>query len=258
MCSNRGLFIGLMCVAFSMAGCKSSFVASKTEEGRVRSSEEVYDRLINNASIVDGFRGKIRASLSQPSSKKEVTLSVRYAKDQGLLFSAPLGMAKALITPEKLAYYNKLNRTYFEGSFKDLDSLLPITFSFDQLQRLFNAEIVFAEEITAIKETKRVKRAMNQMRYTAIVSSADLGNAVYEVVVQLNPTRVLYQELVSDQLKTPVIIVYTYEDEGSIPSQIELSGAGKTLLLHLSDFESQKAMSLPFQIPSGYRRALIQ
>lgn len=258
MCSNRGLFIGLMCVALFMVGCKSSFIASKTEEGRARSSEEVYDRIINNTLIVDGFRGKIRASLIQPSSKKEVTLSVRYAKDQGLLFSAPLGMAKALITPEKLAYYNKLNRTYFEGSFKDLDSLLPITFSFDQLQRLFNAEIVFAKDITGIKETKRVKRAMNKMQYTARVNSADFGNAVYEIVVQLNPTRVLYQELISNQLKTPVVIVYTYENKGSIPTQIELSGAGKTLLLYLSDFESQKAMSLPFQIPSGYRRALIK
>lgn len=258
MCSNRGLFIGLMCVALFMVGCKSSFIASKTEEGRARSSEEVYDRIINNTLIVDGFRGKIRASLIQPSSKKEVTLSVRYAKDQGLLFSAPLGMAKALITPEKLAYYNKLNRTYFEGSFKDLDSLLPITFSFDQLQRLFNAEIVFAKDITGIKETKRVKGAMNKMQYTARVNSADFGNAVYEIVVQLNPTRVLYQELISNQLKTPVVIVYTYENKGSIPTQIELSGAGKTLLLYLSDFESQKAMSLPFQIPSGYRRALIK
>jgi hypothetical protein len=247
-----------MCVALFMVGCKSSFIASKTEEGRARSSEEVYDRIINNTLIVDGFRGKIRASLIQPSSKKEVTLSVRYAKDQGLLFSAPLGMAKALITPEKLAYYNKLNRTYFEGSFKDLDSLLPITFSFDQLQRLFNAEIVFAKDITGIKETKRVKRAMNKMQYTARVNSADFGNAVYEIVVQLNPTRVLYQELISNQLKTPVVIVYTYENKGSIPTQIELSGAGKTLLLYLSDFESQKAMSLPFQIPSGYRRALIK
>ena len=43
-----------------------------------------------------------------------------------------------------------------------------------------------------------------------------------------------------------------------MPGEIKLSGAGKTLHLFLSDFEPQKAVSLPFQIPSGYRRAVKQ
>lgn len=256
MFRNRGLLMGLTAAVLLTSACKSGFIAAKGEDGRGLSSEEVYERITVGKTEAEGYRGKIRASLTQPNSKKEVSLSVRYAKDQGLLFSAPLGVAKALITPEKLAYYNKLNRTYFEGSFKDLDSLLPI--SFDQLQRLLNAEVVFADEVSAMKEVKRLRRTKNQMHYSASFNSTDFGNATYEVVVQLNPTRIVHQELVSTKLKTPVIIAYTYENEGLMPSEIKLSGAGKTLHLFLSDFEPQKAVSLPFQIPSGYRRAVKQ
>jgi hypothetical protein len=96
------------------------------------------------------------------------------------------------------------------------------------------------------------------MHYSASFNSTDFGNATYEVVVQLNPTRIVHQELVSTKLKTPVIITYIYENEGLMPGEIKLSGAGKTLHLFLSDFEPQKAVSLPFQIPSGYRRAVKQ
>ena len=258
MFRNRGLLMGLTAAVLLTSACKSGFIAAKGEDGRGLSSEEVYERITVGKTEAEGYRGKIRASLTQPNSKKEVSLSVRYAKDQGLLFSAPLGVAKALITPEKLAYYNKLNRTYFEGSFKDLDSLLPISFSFDQLQRLLNADVVFADQVSAMKEVRRLRRTKSQMHYSASFNSTDFGNATYEVVVQLNPTRIVHQELVSTKLKTPVIITYIYENEGLMPGEIKLSGAGKTLHLFLSDFEPQKAVSLPFQIPSGYRRAVKQ
>ena len=96
------------------------------------------------------------------------------------------------------------------------------------------------------------------MHYSASFNSTDFGNATYEVMVQLNPTRIVHQELVSTKLKTPVTITYSYENDATMPAEIKLSGAGKTLHLFLSDFESQKVMSLPFQIPSGYRRAIKQ
>lgn len=250
------LLVGISALLLA-AGCKSGYTALKTEVGREASPEEIFDRITNEASSSDGFRGRIRARLEQANTKKEVTLSVRYAKDEGLLFSAPLGVAKALVTPDKFSYYNKLNRTYFEGAMNEIDTLLPIQLSFERLERLLNAEMVFNEEaVGAMKSTKRLKRNKNQATYASAFNSSELGNGIYEVVAQLNPLRIVSQKLTSDKFNTPVTILYFYPAQGELPSEIIISAADKKLQLFLSGFEYQKGLPLPFQIPSGYRRAL--
>ncbi|MGA0384246.1 MAG: DUF4292 domain-containing protein [Flavobacteriaceae bacterium] len=236
-----------------MAACKTSLVKPSNTEGRLISRDAEIERLATGMNESPGYRGRIRATLIQPNSKKEVTLSVRAITDEGLLFSAPLGMAKLLVTPEQVAFYNKLDRTYFEGAMSQLDSLLPVSFNFEQLQRLLYGGMVFSEDLNDIKQHLRRRPSKNTANYSSTFSSEQFGEVSYDVRAQLKPLRIMRQELVSDRYKDTVVVLYTYQKDETLPSTIELSGAGKKLLLELSDFEAQKAVNLPFQIPSGYR-----
>jgi hypothetical protein len=236
-----------------MAGCKTSLVKESDTAGRLMSRDAEIERLATGMNEVPGYRGRIRATLIQNSSKKEVTLSVRAITDEGLLFSAPLGMAKLLVTPKQVAFYNKLDRTYFEGAMSQLDSILPVSFNFEQLQRLLYGGMVFSEDLKDLKQNLRRRPAKNIANYSSTFSSDEFGEVSYAVTAQLNPLRILHQELVSERYKDTVTVLYTYQKNDALPSTIELTAAGKKLHLALSDFEAQKAVNLPFQIPSGYR-----
>jgi hypothetical protein len=236
-----------------MAGCKTSLVKESDTAGRLMSRDAEIERLATGMNEAPGYRGRIRATLIQNSSKKEVTLSVRAKTDEGLLFSAPLGMAKLLVTPKQVAFYNKLDRTYFEGAMFQLDSILPVSFNFEQLQRLLYGGMVFSEDLKDLKQNLRRRPAKNIANYSSTFSSDEFGEVSYAVTAQLNPLRILHQELVSERYKDTVTVLYTYQKNDALPSTIELTAAGKKLHLALSDFEAQKAVNLPFQIPSGYR-----
>lgn len=236
-----------------MAGCKTSLVKESDTAGRLMSRDAEIERLATGMNEAPGYRGRIRATLIQNTSKKEVTLSVRAITDEGLLFSAPLGMAKLLVTPKQVAFYNKLDRTYFEGAMSQLDSILPVSFNFEQLQRLLYGGMVFSEDLKDLKQNLRRRPAKNSANYFSTFSSDQFGEVSYAVTAQLNPLRILHQELVSERYKDTVTVLYTYQKNDALPSTIELTAAGKKLLLALSDFEAQKAVNLPFQIPSGYR-----
>ena len=62
---------------------------------------------------------------------------MRMEKDQKILImSTPISVVKALITPEKVSFYNKLDNTYFEGDFKYLSDLLGTDLDFEKVQNL--------------------------------------------------------------------------------------------------------------------------
>ncbi len=251
MRKSKIFVVGL--VVLLIAGCKTSLVKESDTAGRLMSTHAEIERFATGMNEAPGYRGRIRATLIQPNSKKEVTLSIRAITDEGLLFSAPLGMAKLLVTPEQVAFYNKLDRTYFEGAMSRLDSLLPVTFNFVQLQRLLHGGMVFSEDLKDLKQNLRRRPAKNTANYSSTFSSDQFGEASYTVTAQLTPLRIVRQELASERYKDTIVVLYTYDKDEALPSTIELTGAGKKLLLSLSDFEAQKVVNLPFQIPSGYR-----
>ena len=49
-------------------------------------------------------------------------------------------MAKALITPSKVSYYEKINNTYFEGDFSMLSNWLGTDLNFNKVQNLLIGE----------------------------------------------------------------------------------------------------------------------
>jgi hypothetical protein len=51
--------------------------------------------------------------------------------------------AKALITPEKISFYEKINRRYFEGDFSFLSQYFGVQMDFEQLQRLLIGQTVY-------------------------------------------------------------------------------------------------------------------
>ena len=47
-------------------------------------------------------------------------------KDKTIWINATLGLARAIITPDKVRFYNRINNQYFEGDYTLISNLLGI------------------------------------------------------------------------------------------------------------------------------------
>ena len=75
-------------------------------------------------------------------------------KDKIIWLSAPLSVAKVMITPDKVSYYNNWENVYFDGDFSLLSDLLGTELDFTKVQNLLLGETLFD-----LKEQKHVVSA---------------------------------------------------------------------------------------------------
>ena len=67
-------------------------------------------------------------------------------------------MAKAMITPTKVSYYEKINNTYFEGDFSMLSNWLGTDLDFNKVQNLFLGKAI--DDLTKDKWVSEVVEKM--------------------------------------------------------------------------------------------------
>ncbi len=87
----------------------------------------------------------IKASARYQDSKQtqNVTAEIRIKKDEAILVSIRflgITMAKALITPKEVKYYEKINGEFFEGDFTTLSKWLGTDLDYYKVQNLLTGE----------------------------------------------------------------------------------------------------------------------
>ena len=63
------------------------------------------------------FRQRQKLILLKTGRRRGLTFNLRMEKDKVIWLSAALGMARIMITPEKVQYYSKLDNQYFDGDY---------------------------------------------------------------------------------------------------------------------------------------------
>jgi hypothetical protein len=130
------LFIGLLIVS-----CKTKkvMVAEQVATAEKNKAEEVIANHYKNK--IDFQTASIKASVSFENSKQslDATADVRIKKDEIIWINLKvfgLPMAKAIITPNRVSFYEKLNSVYLDGDFKYLSELLGTDLDFNKVQNL--------------------------------------------------------------------------------------------------------------------------
>ncbi|RZK08019.1 MAG: DUF4292 domain-containing protein, partial [Flavobacterium sp.] len=107
----------------TMVSCKSKAVISEATATKSMSAEKVID---NHYDTKKDFRtAYIKADVGYKDDKQSlnVTADIRIKKNEQILLSVRffgITMAKALITPKEVKYYEKSGNKYFEGDYTTL------------------------------------------------------------------------------------------------------------------------------------------
>ena len=176
-------------------------------------------------------------------------------KGEAIWLSAPLGMAKGLITKDKVQVYNKLNNTYFEGDYSISEKYLGVHLGFEALENLLLGQLLFRDRHTTLTpEGERYKGELNR-------DGLDLSfflNAAFRM-----DNLLIVQEKQTERERS-LYAAYTYQTvEGQLfPLSLLLQGSqgGEQvqLKLQLSALQRNVSVKFPYTVPAGFQPLTLQ
>ncbi len=250
----RPLILILLFIFIGFSGCKSTKTL-KSGDGNLKLSTK--QLLKENAKTTATFKtlsSRVKIDIYEGEKTSGYTVNLRMEKDQKiLLMSTPISVVKALITPEKVSFYNKLDNTYFEGDFKYLSELLGTELDFQKVQNLLLGEALFS-----LKENT-FNVSVNEKEY---VLQPKKQNTLFELFYLINPShfKITSQQISQVKEQRHLQIDYkTYQqvDKQILPERIKviaLEGVEEMIIeMEFKGVSLNEDLRFPFKIPSGLK-----
>lgn len=248
----------------TMVGCKPKQLALdsslKPNENKQGSIAEIVENHYSHKANFSTLYIKSNVRFSDEKQTQNVGAEIKIKKDEQILISVRflgITMAKALITPTSVSYYEKINSTYFEGDFSGLSQWLGIELDYSKIQNM-----LLGEAFDDLKAGKYSQLTENQ-----VYSLIDLQSGATQKKYWLDSQKywLIKQEI--EQAEQERKIQVNYADfnesaEGNLPKNILINTfqkKGKSeISLNYNGISFNEELSFPYSIPSGYKRITIK
>lgn len=243
-------------VVMVLFGCKSA----RPVVGEAAASERLDAAKISamhQASAPEFSTLYIRASAQyeDDNQAQQVTAEIRMRKDQTILVSVRflgITMAKALITPDQVRYYEKIGGTYFEGDYQMLSRWLGTELNFEKVQRLLTGRAI------ADFSGRLFSSSISGDHYLVEASSS---GQILKFFFEAGNFLLKEQQLSQPAQNRRLEVRYpTYNDFGGVflPAQLQIDAhhpEGQTKIgIRYQSVELNQEMSFPYSVPSGYEK----
>lgn len=236
--------------------------------------EQGTDFLINNLKSnefdYDYFSAKFSAEFVKDKKQNQITGQIRIHRDSLIWISvSPLmgiEMARFLVSNDSVWYINRIENTYFAGTFGYINKLINSTLDFDMLQSFLTGND-FAEY-----ENSSFKGGIDEGEYTLKTNErrklkkSNKDNSEVNIPIQhiwLNPetfkiTRIMITEASTNGRKAEA----RYEHESiaghivpvNIKFNVEVDQDKTSAIINYSKIAIGDTLQFPFKIPTNYKR----
>ncbi len=246
-------------IILMVISCKSAKTVSSDAE--INSNLSAKQLIKNNAKSIANFKtltAKVKADYSREDQSKGTTINLRMEKDKTIWMSAPFSMAKVLITPKKVSFYNKLDNTYFEGDFKLLSDFVGTDLDFKKVQNILLGE--------ALYDLKNDEYVASTFEKSYLLQPKEQG-VLFEIFYLLNPTHFKMDSQQFAQPNENRILQIDYQDYQKVDRQtlpqnikiIAVESLDETIIdLEFKSVVLNEKIRFPFRIPSGYKEIQIK
>ena len=241
-----------MVMIIFMVSCKSTKVISGGTVDAKLSSKSVIKAHYQNEAGFKTLAGRVKISYSDGETSQNVSVSLRMEKDKAIWMSAPLGIVKAYITPDRVSFYNKLENEYFDGDFSYLSDLLGTEVDFSILQNLLTGQAIID-----LRQGKYDIGISNES-YRLTPEEQDV---LYKTLFQVEPKnfKMALQQLSQPLEKRVLEIAYkNYQslDNEILPNKIMVKAITKdsenNIDLEFKNLELNGTVNFPYSIPKGF------
>ena len=205
---------------------------------------------------ISTFRARIKVEYNDQKRKQSVNVNFRLEDNKTFWMSANMliPIAKVLITPEEVLFYEKFQKTYYKGDIAFINQQLGTNFSFNDLQNIF-----LGYPISDFKNEK-IERISHPQYYVLSPKTKGLRfrpTYFYDPVnFRLKEQRFL---VAASGQSLSIKYIQNQQVEGKlVPKKIEVSTFDGTNFLQISlDYlrvDFPKKLTAPFSIPVGYKK----
>ncbi|MDL2140966.1 DUF4292 domain-containing protein [Flavobacterium tructae] len=258
-------YIAIAVLSVFMISCKSKAVAvqnntSEVKEITPKEEKKVIENHYNNKLDFSTLYVKAGARYVDDKQSQNVTAEIKIEKDKQILVSVRflgITMAKALITPTTVSYYEKINGTYYEGDFTSLSKWLGTELDYSKVQNL-----LVGEALDDLRKGKYAQTIVDNLFRLEDEKDSNLKKSFY-----LDPEKYLLQKEEISQPSENRFLQISYADskvfnQGILPTSIEISAVqpkGKTnISLNYNTISFNEELSFPYSVPSGYKKVIIK
>ena len=251
---NKSIYI---CYAFLLlVSCKSLKVDSSSRLTKKNTAKEVLAIHEAKGFKYETFQSRVKANYDDGKKAVTPSITLRMKKNEKIWLSAKfLGftVAKIYITPNRVSFYEKLNRRYYDGNFEALSKLLGQEVDFQKVQNIFFGQSILdmkvkeldtkwvAPDRMSIKPKKQDPRFDLELLFYML--SAKVSE--YKVVkgdksLSLNYTN--YQKVMNQDFPEQINIIATQPNKT------------RNIKMTFKSVEINQKLSFPYHIPEGYTK----
>lgn len=243
--------------------CKSKAVAVQNTDKPVEAPKEDRRAIAKHYDNKLDFKTlyiKASARYVDEKQSQNVSAEIKIEKDKQILVSVRflgITMAKALITPNAVSYYEKINSTYYEGDFTSLSKWLGTELDYSKVQNL-----LVGEALDDLRKGKYTQTIVENLFKLEDEKEAKIKKAFY-----LDSEKYLLQKEEISQPAENRMLEIKYADtktfdQGILPTSIEINAVqpkGKTdINLNYNNISFNEELSFPYSVPSGYKKVIIK
>lgn len=257
-------FVLSICVVCLLFACKAKkAVTEQVITKEISVGEITLQKLIAHQSgIKQDFKTAVILSDLQYEGKgmsQQLSAEIRLKKDEIIHINIRffgISMAKALITPQEVKYYEKMGGTYFEGNYDTLSNWMGTPLNFQIIQNIILGK--------TIDDLQVGKYTFAKTEQTAVVQTS-VTDAFVKTFEFTNPDLVLKKQIVNQPSKGRMVQI-DYNDYVNkvddtpliIPQKISIKANqvndSHTIELQHSSIKLNEEITFPYTIPDGYER----
>ncbi|HDZ15626.1 hypothetical protein LCGC14_0709000 [marine sediment metagenome] len=245
-------YIALVIMLVLTFSCKSKKVVANGTIDEGITAKAIIRKHYESALDFKTLSGKMRIDYADGEDSQGVAVTLRMEKDKAIWISAPFGVVKALITPGRVTFYNKLQNEYFDGDFSYLSKFVGVELNFEQVQNL-----LLGQALLNLKDAKYDVGVVGTNYQLKPKKALEL----FKVLFQVEPKNF---RIASQQVSQPVkkrLLQINYTDYQQInkwllPQKIAVAAIDKdkrsTIDIEYRNIEFDRPLNFPYDIPSGF------
>lgn len=251
------LFLSLIFLTSCGGARKAKMGATAPEDAAVAA---VVSNHYENEVDFETLQGRLSLNYQTEERSQSVTVIFRMKKDETIWMSGQvlgIPLAKVMITPNSVQFYEKITKTYFDGDFRLLSDLLGTPLDYEKIQNLLLGQTIYD------LRDERYKLTESTRGYQLEPEKADLLKKMF--LLDAGNFKALAQQLGQPRENRSVTVTYPeYQKvKGQLfPGQIQIvatDGAENTRIdMTFRNVEFNVPVSFPFSIPSGYEEIIIE
>ncbi|MFD1292980.1 DUF4292 domain-containing protein [Lutibacter holmesii] len=245
----------IMLLFLIFTSCKSKKNIAGANAVTSVSTKKIIHNHYENVFDQETIDARLNAKYKDKSKSVSINIKMRLEKDKTIWMSATkfgIPVAKVLITPTKVSYYEKLSNTYFDGDFSLLSKWLGTELDYEKIQNLLLGQALFN-----LKEGRYSSAILNETYQL----TPKKKNELFAILFFLNSKnfKLDKQEIRHPEKAQTLLVSYPNYQEingQQIPKNVDITATDnkKTTNINIEyrSVEFNKQLTFPFSIPSGY------